>query len=164
MMEGEQLSKVIEQEERKLRGMDKKERVILDSMKDEPLEAGQKIGEQTAPIYIDSGIFKNLDQVLREEGVSPLEIKHPLSSKAKRSKRYYIRNRIEKGKPYIPARIRALGKERARALGYKNWEDRVLRNVDDEITKHNRMIHKLSVILGLVAKTRLGDYFKKRGD
>ncbi len=163
-MEGEQLSKVIEQEERKLRGMDKKERVVLDSMKDEPLEAGQRIsGEQTIPTIQLPSVFKNLDQILKEEGVSLRETTHPLSNKAKRSKRYYIRNRIEKGKPYIPARIRALGKERARSLGYKNWEDRVLRNEDDEITKHNRMIHKLSIILGLVAKTRLGDYFK-RGD
>lgn len=43
------------------------------------------------------------------------------SPAAKRAQRYYERKRARQGKPYIPAAIRALGREEAERLGYSRW-------------------------------------------
>lgn len=114
-----------------------------------------------APIQLPSILNKNLDKILKEQGVAPVKQPGEPSNKAIRSKRYYIRKRFSQGKPYIPARIRALGKEKARELGYRTWEDRVIRREEEEVAKHDRLIMKLSIILGLVAKTRLRHYFRE---
>lgn len=117
---------------------------------------------KVAPIQPPSILNKNLDKILREQGVAPSEQSKKPSNKAIRSKRYYIRKRFSQGKPYIPARVRALGKEKARELGYRTWEDRVIKREEEEVARHDRLIMKLSIILGLVAKTRLQHYFRER--
>lgn len=162
-MEKELLNDVIEREELKLRGMNQKERIILDNMRDEPMEAGGRLsqGLESIPTIQIPSILKSLNQTLRDEEVEQREVKQPLSKGAKRSKRYYIKKRFNQGKPYIPARIRALGRVKARSLGYKNWEDRVVVLKEDEIAEYEKMIQKLSVILGLVVKTRLGAYLRE---
>lgn len=48
------------------------------------------------------------------------EIK-PRSPAAVRAQKYYERKRARQGKPYIPAAIRALGREEAERLGFKRW-------------------------------------------
>ncbi|KKM91516.1 hypothetical protein LCGC14_1227820, partial [marine sediment metagenome] len=99
-------------------------------------------------------IPKNLDQIFREQGLLKQIENRELSGKAKRSKRYYIRQRIGQGKPYIPAKVRALGKKRAKELGYRDWERRAsTSNEEIETAENIESVNKLSVIVRLIAKT-----------
>lgn len=71
-----------------------------------------------------------IEKVLEDMNLSPIthQLKKPGSRDStaaeghrRRNKRKYIRQRLREGKPYIPATIRALGREGAASMGYTNW-------------------------------------------
>ncbi|KKN40831.1 hypothetical protein LCGC14_0729730 [marine sediment metagenome] len=130
-------------------------------------EATEGVAEEqeealTVPTPLAPFIPKHLDQIFREQGLLKQIENEELSGKAKRSKRYYIRQRIEQGKPYIPAKVRALGKKRAKELGYRDWERRAsVKGEEEETAETIESVNKLSVIVRLIAKTRLGTYLER---
>ena len=146
-------------EEARLHFLDKKEKIVREDSRDEIIEAGQKLTLPSDLIQLSNR--KTIEQVLAEQGVLSKKATSPLSPKAKRSKRYYIRNRIESGKPYIPQRIRALGKKRAKELGYNDWERREIKQEEVEIGRTKEILVKLGVFSRLIIRTRLKFYFER---
>ncbi len=108
----------------------------------------------------------SLGRILKEQGLLGIEkegIKSEDSPKAKRSKRYYIRKRINSGKPYIPREIRALGKEKAREMGYSDWERRVAQREEVNKDQNLETLNKLRTMMNLIIKTRMKYYLERLG-
>lgn len=150
---------IIDKEESKLRELDLKEKIVRENSRDMLIEEGSPI--KSIPLVNRD----SLDKILEEQGLLTKTrgngSNNQLSSKSKRSKRYYIRKRLNEGKPYIPARIRALGKKRARELGFIDWERRLAQGREEEISKHEEMMNKLSVVMRLIIRTRLSFYLER---
>lgn len=154
-------------EEEKMTESKKKEQRFLDVFRDEPLESLTQ-ATPTSP-EIMRGILRgdNLDSILHaQELTAQTQSPSKNTRRSKRSKRYYVRKRIEEGKPYIPARIRAMGKKRAKELGYDVWEKRSVER-EEELREEKRIldsrdrIQKLSSVFRMLSGKILG-YMRER--
>lgn len=160
------LDAVILDEQQKLKNIKEKEQAFNKSISPTEVPGSTPLGSKTAVELFLSGNkqTQSLERILQEQNLMPqLPKQHGGDvGKAKRSKRYYIRKRVESGKPYIPARIRALGKRKARELGYVNWEERRVETREEfEDSESIQSINKLSPILKLVVKTRMEKYIRE---
>ncbi len=161
-----ELEEIIADEERKMRESENKEKRFLEVFKDEPLEALSR-PSTVSPVEA-SRILRgeDVDAILRAAGLTAEEQRSSRDiGKAKRSKRYYIRKRIEAGKPYIPARIRSLGKKRAKEMGYDVWERRNPEGLEEEeeavrLLEGRDRVQKLSSIFRMLG-SRIPTYFKR---
>lgn len=128
------LEAAIEKEERKLRDLNKREQSIKEEFKDgQPIEGAVKateesirrhLGVKSKSVVSFSSTSTTIRRALESQNLNPVYTEKDLSPAGRRSKRYYIRKRIEQGKPYIPQKVRILGKKIAREMGYKIWEVR----------------------------------------
>ncbi len=160
-----ELEEIIEDEERKMRESGNKEKRFLEVFKDEPLEAlsSPTTPSPTAVRSVLDG--ENIEAYLRAQNLNAQAQRTSADiRKAKRSKRYYIRKRIEAGKPYIPARVRALGKKRAKEMGYDVWERRNPEGLEEEeeavrLLESRERVQKLSSVFRMLGD-RMQGYFK----
>ena len=146
-------------EEARLGSLDEKEKIIRENSQDLLIEEGQRIISTPAPIQLPNR--NTVEQVLASQGLLSSQKTNKISSKAKRSKRYYIRKRMQEGKPYIPQRIRALGKQKAKELGYNDWERREFKSEEVVIAQAEETLTKLGAVTRLIIRTRLGAYFER---
>ncbi len=147
---------IIAIEERRLRGLDKREKeIISEATLETPLEAGRK-AIVIPSVGRGSGKTTLINKILAEQGLllqTHKKASAEMTGNAKRAKRYYIRKRIERGKPYIPAHIRAQGKEVARKLGYSKWEVRV--QDPDAMPAQTIDITRIIALFKMINKERL---------
>ncbi len=154
----------IAKEEKRLQILEEKEKIIRDNLPEGmPIDSGRKARDIVISTQRKSENRKVeiINKILEEQGLLPKNYKKEtdgISGNARRSKRYYIRKRIQDGKPYIPLHIRAQGKEAAKRLGYKKWEVRI--PSPDSLPEEEVKIDKLTAFFRMMDKRKMGTFLK----
>ena len=167
----DELKAATEKEERKLRDLDKGEKQVRKEFKDgQPIEGGIKATEESIRRNLGKHTSRDesIKQILESQGLNFNASNRDLSPAGRRSKRYYIRKRIESGKPYIPQRVRVLGKRAARELGYRVWEVRNKERDDEELelfeeSRELEAENKLRLVFKMLGG-RMAKYIKKEAN
>ncbi len=152
-----------EKEEEKLARLNKEEKAVRDAIPPgQPIESARKAVDMTSfPRWERKTDL--IERILAEQGLSVDTRKKAageISGNARRSKRYYIRKRIQEGKPYIPRYIRSQGKKVALSLGYKKWEVRVI--PEESLPEKEVDIKKLKVVFRIMNKDKMASFFQKK--
>ncbi len=116
-----------------------------------------------------SGLINDVDKLLEKLDLVSSRVPLSMSKKAKKRRRYYIRRREREGKPYIPASVRALGKETAKSLGHEKWEVRLPPSLEEQtVYPPDRTVERLQgFIISQGIKDKLhffwDSFFKEKG-